>query len=384
MRKILFVIPSLKRGGGAENVVQLVINKLSGLGYNVSTLTFYQYEDSYVVRSRVTCLNNKKPENIIHKAILAFKRAVDIKSIADKDNYDFIISFVEDANFSALIARIFFKMRGKLVISVHSSPLSRPIFYKVLIRLIYNKADYVITVSRGIAEILENKYKITKNKLRQIYNPVNFALIKKESGKTIPEKYRHFFNDGGFKFVSLGRLAKIKNYVATLKAFSLISDNFPNAKFVIIGGGSERSNIENLIFKHNLKDKVLMLGFQINPFPYLMKSDCFVFNSLSEGFGVSIVEALACSLPVISSKCKFGPEEILCTGEKTKIDEDIDKCEHGILVSVNDEKSLSKAMEIMISNAEIRTGLKKTARQRAECFNVNNIIKQWINLIENC
>ena len=61
----------------------------------------------------------------------------------------------------------------------------------------------------------------------------------------------------------------------------------------------------------NLENNIKLVGFVNNPYDYMKKSDIFVFPSLYEGLGNSILEALACGLPIISSDCECGPREIL-------------------------------------------------------------------------
>ena len=82
-------------------------------------------------------------------------------------------------------------------------------------------------------------------------------------------------------------------------------------RLVILGDGPERSKLEKLIIDKNQQENIYLLGLQENPFHYLKRSDLFVLSSNWEGFGNVVFEALTCAIPVISTDCEFGPNEII-------------------------------------------------------------------------
>jgi glycosyltransferase involved in cell wall biosynthesis len=382
MKNILIVIPSLKKGGGAERVAFDIIKGLkANSNYKIFLNTFYTHTNSYELPIKRMSFSENSPKNAISKVLRLFSRAKKIKDISQKNNIDIIISFVEDANFPSILSKLILRNKSKLIVSTHSSPLTRPWSYRLLMKTLYRKADKVITVSKGIQEILEKKFNIPDYKIETIYNPLNINKINTESSEELSDYSSLGFKSNDFVFISLGRLFKIKNHLGIVKAFNKVIKKYPKTKLVFIGEGPERISLEREIDRNNLNASVFLLGLKSNPFPYLSKGNCFVFNSFSEGFGVSVTEALACDLPIISSNCNFGPREILCKG--SKIESKIEKCSNGILVPVNDDDSLSEAMEMIIKNDFLRNKFKKTARKRALDFDINTIIKRWINLIDN-
>jgi glycosyltransferase involved in cell wall biosynthesis len=76
-----------------------------------------------------------------------------------------------------------------------------------------------------------------------------------------------------------------------------------DARLIIVGEGSEQGAIEDLAMQKGLQDKVRFAGFQSNPYRYMSRSSVFAFTSLSEGFGMFLVEAMAFRLPVVSTDC---------------------------------------------------------------------------------
>ena len=101
-----------------------------------------------------------------------------------------------------------------------------------------------------------------------------------------------------------------------------------NIKLFLIGYGREEKNIRSFIKKHNLKDKIKIIKNTNHVYDYYRISDLFVLTSLYEGFGNVLVEAAMFKVPIISTNCKSGPNEILNYGK------------YGDLVDVNDNKKL--------------------------------------------
>ena len=109
---------------------------------------------------------------------------------------------------------------------------------------------------------------------------------------------------------------------------------------------------------------------QKNPYKYLAQSDIFVLPSLLEGFPNVILEALACGLPIISTNCESGPNEIL------------DNNKYGFLTKVGDSLDMSQKMIYLAKNKDLINKYSKLSLERADYFNQEKIMGEWINLIE--
>ena len=118
----------------------------------------------------------------------------------------------------------------------------------------------------------------------------------------------------------------------------------------------------------SLNEDVLLLGFQNNPFQYISKSEVFVLSSFFEGFGNVIVEAMALGVPVISTDCPSGPEEII---------------EHGIngfLVPVGDYNRMAEYILNILNDNELWNKISLAGLKRAEDFSALKMAKNYEKL----
>lgn len=145
---------------------------------------------------------------------------------------------------------------------------------------------------------------------------------------SVPEKY----------ILTVSRIDfRSKDYDTLLKAYAGLSDDFREKyPLLIIGDGSDLDQLKKIIADYHLTDHVKLLGNQHNPYPYMLHSTLYIQSSKSEGFSLSVLEALACGCNVISSDCKVGPAEIL------------DKEQYGKLYPVGDAEKLQELIRKQI------------------------------------
>lgn len=153
----------------------------------------------------------------------------------------------------------------------------------------------------------------------------------------------------GYVFVSLANLKPGKGFDVLIRAFCQAFANDSDVRLIIGGEGGERRRIEALICELGLASRISLAGTitrnAISSF--LHQGDAFVLASRYETFGIVLIEAMACGLPIVATKCG-GPQEII-------------NGENGILVGVNDVSGLATAMKAMkerslsFSSSDIRS-----------------------------
>lgn len=171
--------------------------------------------------------------------------------------------------------------------------------------------------------------------------------------------------------ISVGRLAEPKNYASLIKAFRIVINKHPDWNLKIYGDGPQEVELKSLIKKLNLNRHVYLNGFTSNVKEEMINASIFALSSIFEGFGLVIVEAMACGLPVVSYACPCGPKDIITEGED------------GFLIEVNDENELANKINMLIENEDLRKQMSNAAKIKAEQYNIDNITSMWMNLFKN-
>lgn len=200
-----------------------------------------------------------------------------------------------EANFHGVIAA---KLAGvKVIIAEEIGIPKHSYLAKFIFKLVYLFTDKVICVSQSVKKYLVETKEIKDTKGIVIYNPASVINYQIESN----------FNDC-FTIVCVGRFETVKNQCLLISAFSKINDY--SSKLILVGDGSDRIMLENLIVKYKLEKRVTITGFVSNPEFYLTQANLFVLPSLSEGFGIAVVEAMLHGVPCLCSNVGGIPEFI--------------------------------------------------------------------------
>lgn len=218
----------------------------------------------------------------------------------------------------------------KYIVTEHSSSFVRNKLSNEKIRSIENiakKASKVTAVSSSFNKILEE---YTKTNIDLLSNIVDDFFFQKKFQNKIS-------ND--FIFLHIASLDKNKNQEFLIRSFEKIAKLNDKIYLNIAGDGYMRNFLESLVKKLDIEKQVNFLGriSQERVREEMMNSDCFVLSSNFETFGVVLIEALACGLPLIATKCG-GPEDIV-------------NRQNGILINVENQLQLQDAMITMYKNA---------------------------------
>lgn len=234
----------------------------------------------------------------------------------------------------------------------------QPGFRNLLLNAISDVYDHYLTLPKYDKVILLTHEDHEKN----WHGSKRFEVI--PNMLTIPEEpardYDNFKSQK--KIVTVSRLAKVKNIDMIIKAFSIVAQSYPDWSLDIYGNGDQRGHLLSLIEKFNLQDKVFLNGLTTNVGEKLDEADIFVHASRHEGFGLSILEAMSHSLPVVTTDSPCGPKDIITDGK------------NGFLVHVDDVEAMANRLKYLISKPEKRRQIGESAYLRSRDFTTDKII----------
>ncbi|MDI6828736.1 MAG: glycosyltransferase family 4 protein [Armatimonadota bacterium] len=156
-------------------------------------------------------------------------------------------------------------------------------------RILSYFTDRIITVSDALRNELISEQKIKPSKIVTIPNGIAFAPLKQ-----VPKP--------GLLVGTVSRLAPQKGVAYFIRAAVLISERFPQARFIIVGDGPQRNSLESLAESLGIKDKLEFLGFRTDVLDILRTFSVFVLASTRESFGLTLIEALSQGVPVVASR----------------------------------------------------------------------------------
>ena len=399
--KILILVDSLKIGGGSDRVAAILGSALHDEGYEISYLTLMDGNPKYKFKGDYYTLNETDiySENNLKRLFNLLRYSPKIKRICKDLNIDTIISVGDPSNFQAVLSRWLFKNRVHLIITQHMSPeihLDSKIKVK-LIKFFYPRADETVCVSKDMERILNESYGIQNT--QTIYNMMDIEKNIKLSMEELPEKYKILFNGDYFNFINVGRLNRQKGQWFLIRSFRKVVNQHENARLFILGDGTLKNELKDLINELNLNEKVFLLGVQENVFPFLKNSNCFIFSSLWEGLPIVLIEALSMNLPIISTDCKTGPREILCP--ELDLNNEIIYpyyCKYGILnqpfndkllfrnldeVTLNKSENILSDLMVKIIEDPVLRKKYSNGQRMSEKFDEEEIMKDWEKLLKN-
>lgn len=358
MRKVLFYIHSLNRGG-AERVLVQVLNYCKNQ-FEVILLTDEYAKDEYECPNGVKRINinDTLPGNgnagRISSMIYRFKA---IKRVCKEEKVDAAIAFMDKSGIRLTLATRNLAIGKGIAIRSDPTEILHTKGQRQLLLKAFRIANKGIFQYEGQMELFP---KWVWSKGVCISNPANEAFHLTEEVTERTEE-----------IVTVGRLFDYKNHKMLIDAFSRICDKYPDTYVTILGEGPYREETEDYIREKGLEERIKLPGASINVETRIRNSKMFVLTSDTEGMPNTLLEAMLLGLPCISTDCPSG-------GPHSMIEDGI----NGLLVPVNDSDALAESMDRILSNDELANKLGTNAKKIYDSCNETIVSQKWISLVE--
>jgi len=347
-------------GGGAERVAAQQSQVLKKIGHTIFVVTILN-SVSYSVSGTTLNLGLEigEKDTITAKVIRHYKT----KQFLKRNNIDIVI---DHRSRSTILGELLYSYityhNRKVLYYVHSYRLENYLPKNNFIyRKIFNRGKKIITVSKEIEQKVRSVFQF--NHVKTIYNPINFQDINNSLTEVVIQNFKYV--------LFYGRLVdEVKNLQLLINAYkkSILVEN--QIKLLIVGDGKDKDMLIEMRYELGLTDMIVFRPFTSNPFPIVKQAKYTLLTSDHEGFPMTLIESLACGVPVISVDCKSGPKEII----KDKF--------NGLLVENNNIEALVDAMNLFILDKKLYDFCKTNAIESVLKFNADSISKQWIDILK--
>ena len=363
IKSITFLISGLTRGG-SERVISILSNAFVNKNIKVnvismrSTLCAYKMDD----KVNVTFINKKSnlSENFYSlNPFKIFRSLFRLRKEIIKQNPNIIVSFGESSNVYAIFLKLF--VMNKVVVCMRQDPERVNAIIMSIVKLFYNYADHLIVQTKYQKRWSANFFKSLK--VTQLNNPIPFQ----STTNNYPQ------NKKDIDFLSVGTIKSEKNYADTIIAYNNIKNRINSESKLYIAGRfmtkDDEKQIQSLIDKHNLKEKVVLLGDVQDINSVFKRSKIYILSSSNEGQPNALLESMSYGIPSITSRWS-GSEDIFTDNHNS------------MMFDIGDTNKLSNLMLDLYNSEDLRNRIGENGYHFCrENFEKDLVSKKWLSLL---
>ncbi len=353
----------------------------SGIGYYtynlLNAISAIDNKNEYILYSNIPILHKIKAENFKEEIIKFPKFWTYLRWPLELRNGRYDLVFIPHEKLPPFV-----NIRKVMTVyDLHSlkryftSPISASakIHFLIAIKYAIKRADRVIAISESTKRDIIEKCGIDAGKIAVTPLGYNEDLYKPCHDEDLIHKIKEKYGIKNSYIINTSSLLWYrKNLPRLIKALHIYkSKRVINHQLVITGKrGEAYSEIVSQIKSLNLEKDVILTGYiSTEDMPILLSSaDALVFPSLHEGFGLPILEAMACGCPVITSNCSSMPEVVGDTG---------------VLVDPYSEEEIAHAIEKVLTDTELRNKMRKMGFERAKIFSWERTARETLKVFES-
>lgn len=375
MKKIYITSLHLMHGG-VEMAITLLANALVKRGYDVEILCIYNLgRPVYVLdkRVKVTYLSNVHPNREEFKRAI---RAHNILEIFKEGVYALRVLYLK----RKLLALKIKEIDNGIIISTrneHSIFLSR--YGKQGVKKIA-QLHHDHNFDKRLMEDFKKRYRnidVFVLLTEELRKEVEAVMIENKHTKCVvipnflEELQKQENSERRNQVLAVGRLHEVKGFKRMIEMWR-DADMPENAFLKIIGDGEEKEELQKLIKKNGLEEKVILTGAMQHEdvMDEMRKSQIYAMTSLSEAFPFVLIEAMSNGLPVVAYDVRVGPRAI------------VEEQKNGFLIPDGDKKQFGEKVKMLLEDIKLRERMSDGAVKRSREFMEENVMKKWTDILE--
>ena len=362
--KIAFVVWTLEGMGGSERVVFDIVRKLNKNRYEIFVLSF---KDGPV---------RNLYENLGAKVRVFIKRRkIDLNFIKDIRNYlvEKDIDILNPHHLSPFYCSFLAARRtsAKILFTEHSQWQLEELglAWKILNKILFRKVDGFVAISEQIKRFYLSELKLRQDRIHLITNGIDLYRFRKmdHNGK----KWELGFESNDKIIGMVANIRPEKNHKLLLSAFNEIAKEMKDTHLLLVGFDCMDGRVQEISRKFEVADRIHFLGMREDVPEILNILDIFCLTSFHEGLPISVLEAMACEVPVVGA-------DVLGINEVIK-----DK-ENGLLFPLKDERTLINYLRSLLINDDLRRAMGRRGRIYVEAnYNLERKMEDYDALFEN-
>jgi glycosyltransferase involved in cell wall biosynthesis len=236
--------------------------------------------------------------------------------------------------------------------------LNRKVYLHGVIGMTARLADRMIVPSHGTARELRRRFLGVPRRTVVIPNGIDSASVRVAAQEPAPGLERL---PAELPLLCVAaRLSPEKDMTRLLEVFRRLQSIRPCA-LALVGDGPDRSTLQDQVAAWGLSERVAFVGHRDNVYPYMRRADLYVHTCQFEGFGYTMLEAMACGTPMVATDCPYGPREVLDGGR------------YGLLVPPDDTEALASAVGALLADPPRRRELSMLGLERAEQLSIERM-----------
>lgn len=318
------------------------------------------------------CWNMKYKRNPI--SMKTFEGILQLRKILIKNRYDIIYCHTATGSIVARLAIATLKYKPTLIYMAHGfhfykgAPLKNWLIFYPIEKILSRWTDYLITINREDFELA---------KMRRMYKKclyiipgigVDFERLQENNNSKDEIRKSLGLNTNDIVMTYIAELIPNKNQGKLIDVLKILNNKYPNIKLMLIGPDHNQGKYLEYAKREGIEDKVIFTGWRNDIGNLLRASDIYVASSINEGFGINLVEAMFCGLPVVAFENR-GHKEIIENGKT------------GYLVKQGNILKMSECIEKVL-NKEYEK-ISKVVKEVAKKYEKSIITDRVVNIINN-